>query len=227
MKRYPPLGQLGPWAISAWGLRTQTRSVVVEGRENIPATGPVLLVARHFHHLLDGAVLVLHTTRPIHIVVGLDWAANAGQRRWMERVCRAAQYPVVLRRPTLENSGVYRHEELGRYTRRALRETTRLLRNGRIVLVFPEGYPNIDPAGGPKAATSWLPFEPGFLKMIELAERDTTTHVALVPVGFAYEPGARWAITARIGPPIDAHGRRLDAIEATVRRLSAPVGNAR
>ncbi len=195
----------------------------VEGREHIPASGPVMLVARHFHHLLDGAVLVTHVPRPIHIVVGLDWAASAGQRRWMERMCRAAEYPIVLRPPTLERTGSYRRDELVRYTRAALRETTRLLRERRVVLVFPEGYPNIDPTGTRKGdVDGWLPFEPGFLKMIELAERDGVTRVAVVPVGFAYESGSRWSITARIGPPLPSAERTAAAIESAVRELSLP-----
>jgi 1-acyl-sn-glycerol-3-phosphate acyltransferase len=195
--------------------------VTLDGREHVPAHGPVMLVARHFHHLLDGAVLVTRIARPIHIVVGLDWAATAAQRRWMERMCRAAEYPIVLRQPTLEHSGSYVRDELMRYTRSALRETTRLLRAGRVILVFPEGYPNVDPTGTRKRGPDdWLPFEPGFLKMVELAERDGATKVAVVPVGFTYRPGRRWSIHARIGPPLAPEERRIATIESAVRRLS-------
>lgn len=223
MNRYPPLGQLGPRAISEWGLRTRAASVVVEGREHVPSRGPVMLVARHFHHLLDGAVLVTRIARPVHIVVGLDWATTPVQRRWMERLCRAAEYPIVLRQPTLERSGTYRRDELLRYTRSALRETTRLLRAGRVIVVFPEAYPNIDPTGSRKAnADDWLPFEPGFLKMIEIAERDGATRVVLLPVGFAYECGRRWSIRARIGPPLGRDAHHVAAVEAAVRGLSLP-----
>jgi putative membrane protein len=204
-------------------LRTQAATVTVEGRQHIPARGPVMLVARHFHHLLDGAVLVTRVARPIHIVVGLDWAATPKQRLWMERLCRAAEYPIVLRQPTLERSGTYRRDELVRYTRSALRETTRLLRAGRVVLVFPEGYPNVDPAGSRKPrADSWLPFEPGFLKMIEIAERDGTTSVTMLPIGFTYDHDRRWSIRARIGPPFARRERRIATIEAAVHRLSLP-----
>lgn len=180
-----------------------------------------MLVARHFHHLLDGAVLVTRIGRPLHIVVGLDWAASAVQRRWMERMCRAAQYPIVLRPPTLERTGSYRRDELVRYTRSALRETTRLLRAGRVVLVFPEGYPNIDPTGTRKPeANQWLPFEPGFLKMVALAQADGQTRVSLIPVGFWYEAGRRWSITARIGAALSPTDCAISAIEHAVRGLS-------
>ena len=43
------------------------------GLEHIPTDGPVLLIARHYHHLFDGVVLLLSVPRPIHILVTLDW----------------------------------------------------------------------------------------------------------------------------------------------------------
>lgn len=206
-------------------MRTQTTHVTVNGIENVPARGAVMLVARHYHHLLDGAVLVQNVPRPVHIVVGLDWATNASQRTWMERMCRAAEYPIVLRPPTLASSAAYDRRDLLRYTRTALKETTRLLHDGRVLVVFPEGYPNVDPTGTRKpGADDWLPFASGMLKMIELAERDGRTHVSVVPVGFHYTPtatarGKRWSIVARIGAPIAE--RDLGTIEAGVRALSA------
>jgi len=226
--RYPPPGQLGPLAIARWGLRTQAASVQVDGLENVPPSGPVLLVARHFHHLLDGAVLVTRLERPVHIVVGLDWAASARQRRIMEWMCRSAQYPIVLRPPTLERTGAYRRDELLRYTRTAFRQTTRLLRAGRVVLVFAEGYPNIDPNPSRKPGhQDWLPFESGFCKMIDLAERDGVTQVALVPVGFRYSAaGERWAIAARIGAPLSTAERDVAAVERHVRLLSGSASDA-
>ena len=51
------------------------------GLEYIPTDGPVLLVARHYHHLLDGVVLLVSIPRPVHILVTLDWAKN---QYWVE-----------------------------------------------------------------------------------------------------------------------------------------------
>ena len=45
----------------------------VEGLEHIPRSGPVLLVARHFHWYYDGHVLVRTIPRRLHIIVALDW----------------------------------------------------------------------------------------------------------------------------------------------------------
>jgi putative membrane protein len=191
---------LGPPAIARWALRTHASTVRVEGLDNIPARGPVMLVARHFHHLLDGAVLVRYVPRPVHIVVGLDWTADATQRTWMERACRTAQYPIVLRPATLgERAGYARNEFVG-YTRSALRDVSALLSAGRVVLAFPEGYPNVDPVFARKANDdAFLPFALGYRRMIDRAQRTEGVRVAVVPVGFHYTRGPRWSIVARIG----------------------------
>jgi len=220
--RYPPWGMLGPAAIARWGLRTQTSSVRIEGLENVPAGGPVMLVARHFHHLLDGAVLVRYVPRPVHIVVGLDWTNDAKTRAWMERACNAAQYPIVLRPPTLGARGGYARGELLRYTRAGMRDAAALLGAGRVVLVFPEGYPNVDPAFGQKTGNdAFLPFAGGYRRMIAWAQREHGVRVAVVPVGFHYTRdtrGKRWSIVARVGTArFDASN---DDIERAVRRLS-------
>jgi putative membrane protein len=211
----------GPQAIAAWALRTQTTDVAVFGAEHVPAHGPVLLAARHYHHLLDGSVLVNRLPRPVHIIVGLDWAPNRATRRIMEAACRAADYPVVLRPRTIAGAPAYAREEVVRFTRAALRDTTRLLAAGRVVLLFPEGYPTIDPSGSLKADDqTFLPFAQG-LGAIAARARAAGVNLAVVPVGFAYrrEPNDRWSIVARIGAPLPGDVS-VPAVEAAVRELS-------
>lgn len=216
---------VGPRLIAAWALRTQTASVRIDGIEHVPREGPVLLVARHYHHLLDGAVVVAHLRRPVHIVVGLDWTADARQRRWMERACRWAQYPVILRPATTGTSGGYDARETSRYLRRGLSAAANLLRDGRLVLIFPEGYPVIDPAASQAAprhpeGEGMLPFAAGFRTILTAAQRRGGGDVTVVPVGFRYERnGARWNVTARFGTPL---GRPavVDDAERAVRSLS-------
>ena len=219
MTRYPPWGMIGPALIARWMLQTHASTVRVEGLENIPNDGPVLLVARHFHHMLDGAVLVRYIPRPVHIVVGLDWTADARTRQWMERACNAAHYPIVLRPETLGDRAGYARNELLHYTRTGVRDATALLTAGRVILVFPEGYPNIDPAFARKTTDDeFLPFARGYQRMIAIAQRHTNTRVAVVPVGFHYTRGKKWSIVARIGTA--RYDPTNSAIEAAVRELS-------
>jgi putative membrane protein len=215
----------GPRAIAWWALRTMTDSVAVEGLERVPRSGPVLLAARHYHHLLDGAVLVRHLPRPVHIVVGLDWTANARQRRRMERACAWARYPVILRPATTGAHGGYAAGDVRRYLRSGLQDAAALLREGRVVLVFPEGYPVVDPSPSgatPRArdADGLLPFAAGFRTIAGAARRAGARDVAIVPVGFRYEPrGARWRIAVRFGETLAADAD-VASVTNAVRELS-------
>ena len=204
----------------------------VEGIDNLPETGPVLVAARHYHHLHDGCAFVATISRPVHILVALDWVTGGTGRRFMERVCRMAGWPVVLRDDGLAaQSGprAFQAAESRSYLRRAVRESVELLRAGELLVVFPEAYPNIDPAFTPKSETDFLPFRPGFIRLAELAQQDGVTRVPIVPVGFAYEAqnGNRWQVVMRVGAPLwlnDTHDRTRVArlVEDQVRYLSNP-----
>jgi putative membrane protein len=216
----------------AWrSLRAASQAVVnlrldlrVEGSELLPPAGPVLIAARHFHHLYDGCALLATVPRPLHVLVALDWVHNRAGRRLMERACRAAAWPVVLRRdgPTAVGPSA-----AATALRRASRETLALLEDGRVVVVFPEGYPNVDPGFTPKPDESaFLPFQPGFVHLATLAA-ERGLRVPIVPAGFAYERGSRWRVVLRFGEPCCVERRnQAEAIrreiEARVRSLSVP-----
>jgi 1-acyl-sn-glycerol-3-phosphate acyltransferase len=196
----------------------------VEGLEHLPATGPAIIAARHFHHFYDGCALVAVVPRPLKILITLDWMESASGLRLMQGACRIVNWPVVDR-----SDAQVRH--VGATTaRRQLLAATRacvdLLRAGQLVLVFPEGYPNIDPSFTPKTGDdAFLPFQPGFLRFAALAERDGMTRVPIIPVGLEYERGDHWRVTVRFGRPVK-HLTEVDirdqvsAIEEQVRRLS-------
>jgi 1-acyl-sn-glycerol-3-phosphate acyltransferase len=196
----------------------------VEGMEHLPATGPAILVARHFHHFYDGCVLEAVVPRPLKILVTLDWLENATGLRLMRSACQLARWPVVVRsgsRVRLGGSCAARRQLLA-----ATRECVGLLRRGELLLVFPEGYPNVDPSFTPKANDdAFLPFESGFLRFVALAEQDGVTCVPIVPVGFEYQRCDRWRVTVRFGHPVRrspdvASHAQVAAIEEQVRRLS-------
>jgi 1-acyl-sn-glycerol-3-phosphate acyltransferase len=196
----------------------------VEGLEHLPATGPVILAARHFHHFYDGCVLVAIVPRPLRILVTLDWLESATGLRLMRGACQIAKWPVVVRSDSRVRQGGTR--AVRRQLLTATRECVGLLREGELLLVFPEGYPNVDPSFTPKADDdAFLPFESGFLRFVALAEQDGVPCVPIVPVGFEYQGRDGWHVTVRFGHPLmrspDKDSRaQVASIEEQVRRLS-------
>lgn len=190
----------------------------VEGLEHVPADGPAIIAARHFHHLYDGAAILASVPRPVHVLVALDWLTNGAGRIAMERACRAAGWPVVLR--THGPAGV---DELAaaRAFRTAARRSTALFAAGNVLLVFPEGYPNIDPGYTPKAdEAAYLPFQAGVVRLASLAAA-RGLRVPIMPAGFVYQRGNRWRVTLRFGEPLTLAGRTEES--STLRELESRV----
>ena len=204
------------------GLIRQRLDVRVEGAGNLPPHGPVVIAARHFHHLYDGAVMMSIVPRPLRILVGLDWVRNRAGKRVMGRLCKAAAWPVVMRRgvavPLAQGEAL-------QALRGAIGESLAVLKAGDVLLVFPEGYPNIDPGYTPKEdETVYLPFQPGFVRVVSIATAQGM-RVPVVPAGFSYTRGKRWEVAVRFGEPVWVADRRnersvLEHVEAEVRRLS-------
>ena len=194
----------------------------IDGIEHLPEQGPVIIASRHFHHLYDGAAIVSAVPRPLHILVGLDWVRNPFVKVAMTRLCAAADWPVVLRR---DGSTSVDEAQARQELRRALSESLDVLERGHVLLVFPEGYPNIDPGYTPKPnEDAYLPFQSGFVRLATLAAAKGM-QVPIVPAGLAYTRGERWRVQLRFGEPVTVERRQdepavLAGVEAEVRRMS-------
>ncbi len=205
---------------AACGLALRNVDLAVEGSERLPATGPAIVAARHYHHLYDGCALLTAIPHPVHIVVALDWLEHPAGRRLMTAACHAAGWPIVARsdHPALSAPA---GPPLA-----ASRQCVDLLRGGEWLLVFPEGYPTIDPAYTPKTGDdAFLPFRAGFARFALLAERQGAAPVPIVPTGLDYRRGTRWRLTIRFGEArFVERGISLAAqiaeIEEQVRQLS-------
>jgi putative membrane protein len=203
-------------------LARRNLDIEVEGLEHLPRRGPVIIASRHYHHLYDGVALLATVGRPLHILVGLDWVRNPAGKAAMTALCRVARWPVVLRR---DGTGAVGDADARRALRRATAESLDLLAGGQALLVFPEGYPNIDPGYTPKQGDDvFLPFQPGFARLATLAAARGMT-VPIVPTGLQYARGERWRVSLRFGEPRVVN-RRAEAnaviadVEGEVRRLS-------
>ncbi|QBD81128.1 hypothetical protein EPA93_36215 [Ktedonosporobacter rubrisoli] len=210
-----------------------TTMFTVEGLEWVPQSGPILIAARHFHHLYDGCALLSVIPRQLHILLALDWIKPPWQRALLERACALLDWPIILRTERLtaftpSERHAYSSSDLLRYLRRAISASIRLLHRGEVLVIFPEAYPNIDPIFTPKQSENdFLPFRPGFKRLVDLAARHGSVPVAIIPTGLYYKRFKRWHVTLRFGQPLfrddfENTNQLIAAVEERVQALSAP-----
>lgn len=205
--------------------------LTVTGLDYVPPTGPVVIAARHFHHLYDGTAILTSVPRTVRILVALDWVTAGPQRRLAERLCAMAGWPVVLRPPrtsalpapaAADGARSLNRRESERYLWRAFRQSARWLGDGGALLIFPEAYPNIDPSFTPKTSEpdEMLPLLPGAIRIPLMAQRLIGQPVPVVPAGLHYEPAGDddWRVRLRFGEPLAVADDEAPA--ATLARLT-------
>jgi len=212
--------------LAAGRLKTQAT-----GMGNVPAQGPALIVARHYHHLYDGLALFAAMPRQFHIVVAIDWVKNRRVQWFMQTVNWIARWPTLLRADAVArcnySTGLFSRADVARYRRSALGDAAELLVQNRVVVIFPESYPNIDPNYTPKRnLDEFLPFKPGFLEILGAAEKKTNRAIPIIPAGLRYRPGACWEAFLKLGEPVCREHfsdpvQLLRLLEERVRELSA------
>lgn len=213
----------------AQGLAAGRLQTIPSGLENIPRQGPGLVVARHYHHLYDGLALFAAIRRPFHIVVTLDWASNRPTKLFFETANRLVRWPTVLRGDALLHHAdgcrsLFTAGDAIRYQRKALRQSVDLLVEGRLLVIFPEGYPNIDPTYTTKTEPDeFLPFKPGFLNIVSVAEKRLNHKIPIIPAGFHYTRESPWIGHLRFGSPIYRNNNpgKEDLIQNTEKAVKA------
>ncbi|MFB3818647.1 MAG: AMP-binding protein [Candidatus Methylomirabilales bacterium] len=195
-------------AICAAVLRTVYR-LRVEGRANVPAAGPVILVANHtsyFDAFVLAAALPPRAARQV-FYMGFEWFFRHPVLAWWARGVRVI--PV----------------DMDSYLIRALQASARVLRDGQVLCLFPEGE---------RSATGALrPFRKGTGILV----RELKVPVLPAVISGAFEAWPRGQTLPRIhplrvrfGPPISAEEllsgdgpRGADDAETAVLRLHARV----
>ena len=126
------VGERGLQAGSAWILKRMTRRLEVAGRENIPADGPVLILANH-PGMADTIGLFTSVPRPDLRIIALA-------------------RPFLHALPNVSRQLIYVPTEGARMP--VVRAAARHLREGRAVLTCPAGEIEPDPTVMPGAAAS-------------------------------------------------------------------------
>jgi 1-acyl-sn-glycerol-3-phosphate acyltransferase len=173
-----------------------------QGLGNIPTTGGALLVANHISHLDPVfTALAVHRARRVPRFL-------AKHSLWQTPVLGSAlrgsgQIPVY--RDTVE-------------AQQSLREGTKALREGKVVVIYPEGTITRDPQGWPMHSRTGV------------ARLALSADVPVVPAvhwgtrevldGYRgrFRPLPRKPITVRCGPPVDLSAYRGRPLEAALLR---------
>jgi putative membrane protein len=149
---------------------------------------------------------------------------------------RLARWPVILRSDALRHhsqSQPSRHgspwslADAARYRRRSLSESIQLLNEDRLLVVFPEGYPNVDPTYTPKVnKEDFLPFKPGFVAITRGAEHRLGKTVPIIPTGLRYRAGKPWIVSVSFDAPVtrqdfSSPGELIRYCEKTIKQLSS------
>ncbi|MCE9637090.1 MAG: 1-acyl-sn-glycerol-3-phosphate acyltransferase, partial [Planctomycetes bacterium] len=172
--------------VAAWcAVHAYYRSVRVEGRERLPATGPVLLVCNHPNSLLDPAVLLVVARRPVRFAV------------------KAPLFRVPVLGMILRGIGavpIERPDDAGADVRRnvgALAGLAAALRNGAACGFFPEGFTHTDPR------LHAVRSGPARIAVDAEASANGALGLRVVPVGLSFHPqqAFRGEVVVRVGEP--------------------------
>jgi 1-acyl-sn-glycerol-3-phosphate acyltransferase len=147
----------------------------VIGQENMPAEGPLLVVANHFS-FLDPVAFVRMARWPLEFIGGADFPHAPEAVKFIPKIW--GYYPV------------YR----GTGSRYALQAALEILRQKGVLAIFPEGGSWAEVLRPARPGTAWLAAESG--------ARVLPVGLHGLNDVFPWKPGKRAQVTIRIGKPI-------------------------
>ena len=182
--------------LAVWTWLKLVHRLRVEGRENLPLEGPVVIASNH-QSFLDIPIVAASTRRHV-CFVARDSLARSRPLAWLMRRCGA----VLIGRGTAD--------------RRALREMGAHLAAGDCLTVFPEGTRSEDGRLGPFKGGAIASARRAGAVVVPTAIRGA---IDALPRGASFPRPAR--ITITFGVPLDpaeegAEERLLAAVEALV-----------
>ncbi|MBE9127804.1 1-acyl-sn-glycerol-3-phosphate acyltransferase [Coleofasciculus sp. LEGE 07092] len=175
--------------------------IVIEGQENLPDTGPVVLAPKHFSRW-DPVVLVSLSKEPLRFLTNAN--QFEGFQGWL--IKRLGAFPVDLSHPKVSS----------------LRGAIELLQAGKKLVLFPEG--------GIVRDQPLRPLKTGLARLVLQAESlaQEPLQIPIVPVVMRYEPGpyAGATVFITIGSPLYTEEYRQKNDKDTAQALTQALQGA-
>lgn len=164
------------------------RRIDVEGVENVPKTGPLLLVANHSNALVDPLVLIDALNRPVTMTAKNVLATNG----FLAFLMRGLGVIRFHRKQDVDKGASLRQNV------ESLRRCRRVLARGGAVCIFPEGVSHSDPQMRPFLAG------PARLALDYARKREGPEDLTIIPVGLSYTGKDRFrsSVWLRFGSPL-------------------------
>ena len=177
--------------LSSIALGWYYRRIEVAGAEHVPRDGPMLVVANHPNALMDSMLVATTVPRRLTFTGKATLFENP-----LLRVFLSAVGVVPLRRASdeLKRRGDPSHAADPRRNTEAFRAILAALRDGRAVLIFPEGKSHDDPA--------IAPLKTGTARLALQALSEGIGALRILPIGLVFEDKAepRTRVLVEVGP---------------------------
>jgi 1-acyl-sn-glycerol-3-phosphate acyltransferase len=193
--------------IRRWLAGLYFHEIRVYGEKNAKVDGPTLFVSNHRNGAIDGYVL-LHVLPDCRAIVGKNLTGSLFLRFFF-----GGQIEIYRKAETVEEKA---------WNRARMEEAARDMREGRSVLIFPEGTSTLGP--------HLLPIKKGaaFICKTLLDEVGDGEALTIVPLGLHYEEGWRFrsAVEVHIGTPLvvtKEQARNLTGLTEVIRGKLAEI----
>ncbi|UCG38357.1 MAG: 1-acyl-sn-glycerol-3-phosphate acyltransferase [bacterium] len=187
-------------------VRVFFRRIEVEGVENVPSSGPVLLVPNHPNAVVDALVVLISLKRPVTLTA----KSTLAHIPVIGPIIKANRVILFHRRKDAAmGADPSKNPE-------AIAQCRQRLERGEAILIFPEGQSHSDP--------KLRPLRTGAARIaLETVRSGQAPGLLIVPVGLHFPEKDRFRsdVWVRFGKPLDPHRWQADNPESGPKELTA------
>ena len=173
-------------------------NIIEDGYENVPKDGPVVIAPRHFSGDFDPSLFYTLIQRRVFFLAATDWMKK-GVEATVNKYIFKKLGAIPINRP----DSIFEHANTNLLS--AYKSIVRYLMLGQAIVVFPEGWPNIDSHYTPKKENDEeIEIRLGLFHFVDYVQKKKKIKVPIIPVGTKYVDHKRFRsdIIVNFGRPM-------------------------